>query len=205
MNKPASRLHGAFLLVILSCVFASCPCPGQASVTDQDRQIALQFDPQRTSITFTLADVLHTVHGTFQTERGSLDFDSASGNLGGEIVVDARSGQSGNSLRDRKMRREILESERYPEIAFRADRIDGTVLPLGKSSVRVKGVFSIHGADHELTVPASVEIFPDRWTAALHFSIPYVKWGMKNPSTLFLRVSESVDIDVNAAGVITRR
>jgi polyisoprenoid-binding protein YceI len=164
----------------------------------------LQLDPRHTTISFALGDVLHTVHGTFRAERGSLNFDSSSGNLTGEIVVDARSGQSGNGMRDRKMHREVLESELYPEITFRPDRVDGTVSPQGKSSVRLHGVFAIHGADHELAVPAQVEMFPDQWTATFHFSIPYVKWGMKNPSTLFLRVSETVDIDVNATGTIGR-
>lgn len=164
----------------------------------------LQLDPQQTTVNFTLADVLHTVHGTFRARPGSLNFDSGSGDLAGEIAVDTRTGQSGNGMRDRKMHREVLESERYPEITFRTDRVYGAVLQQGKSSVRLHGVFTIHGADHELIVPAQVEMFPDHWTAALHFSIPYVKWGMKNPSTLFLRVSESVDIDVNAAGTIVR-
>jgi hypothetical protein len=74
----------------------------------------------------------------------------------------------------------------------------------GKSSVRVHGIFSIHGSDHELTVPAEVEVSSDHWTATLHFAVPYANWGMKNPSTLFLRVSESVDIDLTAAGTISR-
>lgn len=163
----------------------------------------LQLDPQRTTITFTLGDVLHTVRGSFRAERGSLNFDPASARLSGEVVVDARSGQTGNGMRDRKMHREVLDSERYPEIIFRPDRVDGTVLLRGKSAVRLHGVLGLHGADHELTVPAQVEMFPDHWTATLHFSIPYVKWGMKNPSTLFLRVSETVDVDVNAEGKIT--
>ncbi len=204
-----SRLRWTFWTATLFCALAASLCLGQQTDQaqgdgDKENPLALRFDPQQSSITFTLGDVLHTVRGTFRAERGSLNFDFASGSLYGAIVVDARSGQSGNSMRDRKMHREILESEKYPEITFRPDRIDGTILPLGKSSVRLHGIFSIHGADHELTIPAQVEMFPDHWSAALHFSIPYVKWGMKNPSTLFLRVSESVDIDVNAAGTIGR-
>ena len=159
---------------------------------------------QHTTINFTLGDVLHTVKGTFHLKHGSLLLDPASGKLTGEIIVDAKSGESGSGMRDRKMHREVLESDRYPDITFRPDRIEGTVGFSGKSSVRVHGMFSIHGTDHDITVPAEVEMLPDHWTATLHFAVPYAKWGMKNPSTLFLKVSESVDIDLSAAGSVTR-
>jgi polyisoprenoid-binding protein YceI len=168
------------------------------------QDLVFKLDPEHSTVTFTLGDVLHTVHGTFQLKQGSLRLDPASGKVAGEIVADAKSGNSGSGMRDRKMDREVLESDRYPEIAFRPDRIEGTVLLPGKSSVRVHGIFTIHGSDHELTVPAQVETTPDHWTATLHFVVPYAKWGMKNPSTLFLRVSESVDIDLAAAGAFVR-
>src|SRR6202044_2131770 len=161
----------------------------------------LHLDSQRTTINFTLGDVLHTVHGTFHLKEGTLHLATASSKLTGEIVVDAKSGESGNGMRDRKMHREVLESDRYPEIIFRPDRVDGNVVPQGKSSVSVHGIFTIHGSDHELTVPAEVQMAPGYWTATLHFSVPYAKWGMKNPSTMFLRVSESVDIDLTVSGV----
>ncbi len=165
---------------------------------------ALQLDPQHTTINFTLGDVLHTVRGTFQLKRGTLRLDPALGKLTGEIVVDAKSGQSGNGMRDRKMHREVLESDRYPEIVFRPDRVDGAVSLSGTSTVHVHGIFAIHGAEHELTVPAEVKMAPGYWTATLHFAVPYVQWGIKNPSTLFLRVSESVDIDLTASGNLTQ-
>ena len=122
----------------------------------------------------------------------------------GSIVVDAGSGDSGSGMRDRKMNKEVLESARYPEIAFRPDRIEGAVAPLGKSSVMVHGIFSIHGADREITVPAQVETSADHWTATVHFTVPYEKWGMKNPSTLFLKVTDSVEIDLVATGSVVK-
>lgn len=167
------------------------------------QDVAFQLDPEHSTINFTLGDVLHTVRGTFHLTQGSLRLDPSSGKLAGLIVVDARSGNSGSGMRDRKMNREVLESDLYPEIAFRPDRVEGTVLLPGKSSIRVHGIFSIHGSDHELTVPAELETFPDHWVAMLHFVVPYAKWGMKNPSTMFLRVSESVNIDLSAAGTLT--
>ena len=175
-----------------------------ASIASIAQGVAFQLDSQRTTINYTLGDALHTVHGTFRLKRGTLRFDAASGKLAGEIIVDAKSGQSGSEMRDHKMHREVLESDRYPEIAFRPDRVDGTVALQGKSSVRVHGIFAIHGSDHELTVPAEVEVFPDHWTTTLHFAVPYANWGLKNPSTFFLRVSESVDIDLTTGGTIVR-
>ena len=166
-------------------------------------QEIFQLDPAKSSVHFTLSDVLHTVHGSFKVRHGMLQMESTGG-MSGEIVVDAASGDSGSGMRDRKMHKEVLESALYPEIAFRPGRIEGNVASQGKSSVMVHGMFSIHGVDREITVPAQVEISADHWTATVHFSVPYEKWGMKNPSTLFLRVSDTVEIELAATGSVVR-
>jgi polyisoprenoid-binding protein YceI len=129
-----------------------------------------------------------------------LEFTPDAGKLSGEIVVDAASGSSGSGMRDHKMNKEVLETSRYPEIVFHPDRIEGTVAAQGKSSVRVHGMFNIHGVDREITVPAEVEMSADHWNATVHFTVPYATWGMKNPSTLFLKVNDSVEIDLTAVG-----
>ena len=188
------RLGLAILTLLLASLVLSAAAQGAA----------LQLDPSQTSVKFTLGDVLHTVHGTFHLKRGAVELDPASGKISGEIVVDAKSGASGSAMRDRKMHSEILESERYPEISFRPDRIEGAVAPQGESSIRVHGMFNIHGVDREITVPAKVEMSLSRWTATVHFTVPYAKWGMKNPSTLFLHVNDSVEIDLLAAGNVVR-
>ena len=65
-------------------------------------EIAIDLNPSRTSLTFTLGDVLHTVHGAFKLKRGNLRFDTGTGKASGEIVVDVASGDSGNNARDRR-------------------------------------------------------------------------------------------------------
>lgn len=173
------------------------------SVLAAAQETNYQLDPVQTAVKFTLGDVLHTVHGTFKLKQGELQV-GPDGKTSGQIVVDASSGDSGSGMRDRKMHKEVLESARYPDISFRPDRIEGTVASSGKSSVMVHGLFNIHGADREITVPAQVEMNSDHWTAMVHFTVPYQKWGMKNPSTLFLRVSDTVEIDLMAAGTVVR-
>ena len=166
----------------------------------QAQEATLNFDPAQTTVDFTLGDVLHTVHGSFRLKTGQVRFDPATNSISGEIVVDAPSGNSGSTGRDRKMHKEILESARYSEVTFRPDRVDGKVLASGRSVVQVHGMFGILGAEHEITVPAQVELAPDHWSLTVHFAVPYVKWGMKDPSTFILRVEKTVDIDLNAQG-----
>jgi len=172
--------------------------PGLAEEGD----LVLSFAPAQTTIQFTLGDILHTVRGAFHLESGTVHFNPTTGVINGEILVDATSGNSGNSSRDGRMHKEILESARYREITFMPDRVEGRVEPRGNSTVQVHGMFGIHGAEHQITIPVQVEMAADRWTATSHFSIPYVQWGMRNPSTFILRVSQTVDIDIHASGPI---
>jgi polyisoprenoid-binding protein YceI len=93
------------------------------------------------------------------------------------------------------MHHNILESDRYPDIVFTPDHVEGT---LSKASIR--GLFRIHGKDHAMTI--LVEAIPagNGLDVTAHFVVPYIEWGMKNPSTFFLRVGDKVNIDVQARG-----
>jgi polyisoprenoid-binding protein YceI len=166
----------------------------------QGQEASLNFVPAQTTINFTLGDVLHTVHGSFNLKSGQIDFVPTSNAISGEIVVDATSGNSGSVGRDRKMHKELLESARYSEVTFLPDRVEGKVLTTGASTVQVHGMFGIHGAEHEITVPAQIELTPDHWSLTVHFAVPYVTWGMKDPSTFILRVEKTVVIDLHAQG-----
>jgi polyisoprenoid-binding protein YceI len=165
------------------------------------QQMAVTFDPANTKVEFTLAATLHTVHGDFRLKRGEVRFNASTGNASGEIVVDATSGETGNADRDKKMHSEILESEKFPEITFTANHVNGTVPAQGNANVEVTGNLRVHGQDHPTTLNVAVTRGGNGDVqAATHFSVPYVKWGMKNPSTFVLRVSETVDLDITAAG-----
>ena len=176
-------------LPLLSLLFA-------LSLSAQDT--AWQLDPGLTKVEYTLGDLLHTVHGTFAVKSGNLRFDPQNGKASGEMVVDATSGNSGSSSRDRKMNREVLESAQYPAIVFRPDHIAGRLSPQGVSQIEVHGAFEIHGASHEITIPMQATPADGDFKVATQFPIPYQKWGMKNPSTLFLRVDDKVVITIHA-------
>jgi len=167
-----------------------------ASASLLAQEVALELDPTQTQVNFTLGDVLHTVHGTFKLKRGSFRFDNATGAAEGSFAVDVPSGQSGSDARDKRMHKEILESQKYPEAVFTAGHMDGRIAPQGESKISVHGTFRIHGADHEMVLPVAVRNKGGQYEASIHFVIPYVKWGMKNPSNFLLKVNPEVEVDI---------
>ena len=166
------------------------------------QELTLQVDPAQSKALFTLSATAHNVHGTFSLKSGEIHFDPASGKAGGEIVFDATSGETGNSSRDHKMHKDVLQSAQYPEVTFRPDHADGALASSGKSTLQVHGVFAIHGAEHEMTVPTQIDLTANKWTATAQFYVPYVAWGMKNPSNFFLKVGDTVNIELQCAGTI---
>ena len=166
------------------------------------QEATVELDPAQTRIEFTLADVLHTVRGTFQLKTGSIHFDRSTGKATGNVVVDTLSGDSGSHARDRRMHKDILESQTYPQMTFAPSSIKGDVGPNGGSRIEVSGVLTLHGAAHEVSLPVSLRVDGDRLTAETHFVVPYVQWGLKNPSNFILRVSDKVDITIVTAGRI---
>jgi polyisoprenoid-binding protein YceI len=185
------KLMRLFLPLCVSTVLLAA----SETIPTQPRLIAI--DPAQTKVEFTLGSLLHTVHGNFQLKRGTLSFDPQSGKASGELVVDATSGESGNPSRDKRMHAAILESAQYPEITFRPDRVDGKVAPQGTSQVQLHGVFTIHGVEHEILLPVTADAVAGQYNVTAIFEVPYVKWGMKNPSTLMLRVNDKVEITIH--------
>ncbi len=185
------RLSSLLLLVVI------CAAPALA------QDYVFHVDPAQSTVEFTLGDVMHTVHGTFQMKSSAIHFDPQTGKASGAFVVDATTGYSGSKGRDKKMHKEVLESAKYPAISFAVQNIHGAVPPEGTSQVEMIGIFTIHGADHPITVTAPVRVENGQAFADVHFQVPYVKWGMKNPSTFILRVSDKVDILVHAVGMLS--
>lgn len=164
------------------------------------QELSVQVDPTQSKVEYSLDSTMHTVHGTFSIKNGSVHYDPASGQIGGTIVVDATSGQSGNSSRDSRMHREILESDKFPEIVFSPTKLTGVVAADGTSKVEVSGRFRLHGQEHDVTLPAEIKTEGKNLSITTHMDIPYIQWGLKNPSNFLLHVSNTVKIEIQARG-----
>jgi YceI-like domain len=169
----------------------------------QNRSFKVVLDPAQTEIHWKLSGGLHTTHGTFKLKSGEFLFNAATGLAEGEILVDATTGESGNAARDKRMQDEVLESNRYPAIFFHPTQLKGPFKPgEGTQDLIGEGTFNIHGADHPMELPLKVQIATGAVTATTQFTVPYVAWGMKNPSRFLLKVGKEVEIEVTAKGTL---
>ena len=182
-----------FLVCVMSLFFVSAVFAQQQTFT---------IDPSASSIAFALTGTGHEVHGTFHVTSGAIHFDRSSHALSGSIVVSAASGDSGESSRDKKMRKDVLDAEHYADVTFQPQSYKGTIAATGDSTIQVSGLFTLHGASHAITVPMQIHIDSGKMTAKGSFIVPYVKWGLKNPSIFFLKVAKEVHINMNFNGTV---
>lgn len=164
---------------------------------------AFTVDPSASQVAFALAGSGHHVNGTFHVESGSIDFDPTAHTISGSVVVAAGSGNSGEASRDKKMNNEVLDVAHYAEVTFVPQKFDGAIASTGDSTIQVSGTFTLHGTPHDLTVPIEIHIDGGALTAKAHFVVPYVKWGLKDPSVFILKVAKEVDLDLTLTGKLT--
>ena len=167
------------------------------------RQAVLELNPANTHIDYALQGWPHVTHGTFQLARGTIRIDPATGKADGRVVVSAISGDSGSHMRDGEMKDSILEAERYPEITFTPQQAEGQRASRGEFPATIRGILTLHGNPHEITLRMMVQPSGDRFTATTRFAIPYVAWGLKNPSLLVFRCADTVYVDVSTQGRVT--
>jgi polyisoprenoid-binding protein YceI len=195
LTSARNLLRNALLLI------AATASP--AILHGQDKaQNKLSLDTARSEVHFTLVDTLHTVRGTFHIQQGDVTFDPATGHANGSIVVDALSGKSGNPIRDHRMAKEQLKAFDYKTVAFAPTRFTGTFNPTGDSTLQVHGLFTLLGTPHEIDVPMQVQISGDQVHAVGSFPVPYVQWGLRDPSTFMIHVEKEVRVELDLTGTL---
>jgi polyisoprenoid-binding protein YceI len=161
-------------------------------------------NPDASEVKMTLKTSHELVSGTFQVQSGSIEFDRSAPRMSGSVAVLAGSGKTGNGSRDKKMNKDILKVEQYSTVSFEPKTYTGAIAPSGDSTIQVTGIFTLLGAPHEIAFPMQVHLDGASATAKAHFVVPYVQWGLKNPSFLIWKADNDVAIDLNLVGTISK-
>jgi polyisoprenoid-binding protein YceI len=160
-------------------------------------------NPDASKIKMTLNTTHEVVNGTFHMQSGSIEFDRSNPKMSGSVAVLAGSGKTGSDSRDRKMHNDILKVDQYATVSFAPKTYTGTIAPSGDSTIQVSGVFTLLGKPHDLMIPMQIHMDGSKATAKAQFVVPYVQWGLKNPSFMFWKAENDVAIDLNLVGQVS--
>jgi polyisoprenoid-binding protein YceI len=159
-------------------------------------------NPDASEVKIKLNTTHEVVNGTFHVQSGSIEFDRNAPKLSGIVIVAAGSGNTGSTSRDKKMNKDILKADQYTTVSFAPKTYTGTIPAAGDSTIQVSGVFTLLGTPHDLTIPMQIHIDGSKATAKAQFVVPYVQWGLKNPSFLIWKAENDVAIDLSLVGNI---
>lgn len=197
--KSTGIALGALASVAIFLSALAAP-PKSSSNQSATPGIQVSLDPAQSKVHYTVDSTLHTVHGTFNVKSGTMTFDPTGGKASGEVIIYATSGDSGNSSRDARMHKEILETQKYPDAIFHPTQVEGALAPSGVSDVKVRGTINLHGSDHEIVALVHAEMASDHWKGIAKFDVPYIQWGIKDPSNWILKVKPVVNVELEMAG-----
>lgn len=162
-------------------------------------------DSDASEIKIKLNTTHEVVNGTFHLQSGSINFDRIASHISGIVIVAAGSGKTGNDSRDKKMNKDILKVDQFATVSFEPKTYTGTIAASGDSTIQVRGLLTLLGTPHDLTIPIQTHIDGSTAKARAQFVIPYVQWGLKNPSFLIWKAENDVAIDLNLVGQISNQ
>ena len=161
------------------------------------------INPDASEVSMKLNTTHEVVHGTFHVQSGSIEFDRSATTISGNVIVAAGSGKTGNDSRDKKMNKDILKVDQFTTVSFAPKTYKGTIPSSGDSTIQVSGVFTLLGTPHDLTIPMQIHLDGSKGTATAQLVVPYVQWGLKNPSFLIWKAENDVAIDIKLVGQIS--
>ena len=184
----------SFLVIALALIFAP-------AALAQHQTFAV--NPDASDVKMKLNTTHEVVNGTFHVQSGSIDFDRTASNISGTVIVAAGSGKTGNDSRDKKMNKDILKVAQFATVSFAPKAYNGTIAASGDSTIQVSGVFTLLGTAHDLTIPMQIHFDGSKATAKGQFNVPYVQWGLKNPSFMIWKADNDVAMDFNLVGQVS--
>lgn len=137
---------------------------------------------------------LHTFTGTSDQLHGRISLADSTV----DFYLDLNTLETGVEKRDKDMR-ETLETEQYPFAEFYGS-LDPPFDPVsdGPQEVTARGEFTIHGITREIAVEGTLERTGEGLRLTAAWTLDMTDHEIKPPGILFYRVSEQIEIEIEA-------
>ena len=169
------------------------------------------LDPPHTTIEFVVRHLMITkVRGHFTKFDGTLELPSGSDVPSSiSVTIDAASIDTREEQRDAHLRSaDFLEVEKYPQLVFRSDRVEGT-----PAEFKAYGTLTLHGVTRDVTLDGTFEgRTGDPWGGtrvgySAHTTINRKDFGLTWNAALEtggVVVGDEVRIELNVQAVLAR-
>jgi len=141
-----------------------------------------------------------TIGGSFEakTRAVSGDLAVAAANpleIGGDLLVDLQTLETGIGIRDQHMRTKYLEVQRGPEFANARVQNIRLERPTGKTTFHA--TLTLHGQTKDVTGTADIKPYGDGYRLAAAFPVHVSEFGIPEPTYLGVGMKDEVEIRVN--------
>jgi polyisoprenoid-binding protein YceI len=177
-----------------------------APVTPAPAVARFRFEPSKSTVRFDADATTHVVHGLSHEVSGEATFDPEDLSRAAAVKFRLASAslETGNKVRDRKMRETHLEAPRFPFIAFRSTKIAAITPTLRAGETQelsVEGTLSLHGVEH----PVALVVKAARTGGVLRVTgettLRLTDYAIPIPRFLFFRMKDEVRIMFEAVAV----
>lgn len=158
-------------------------------------------------VTFTSEAPLEAIVGKTNIVTGFVMLPDETTNGSAEVHVDLTSLDTGMSLRNKHMRENHLETDKYPEAVFKLTSllIPGGELADGqKVAVSVSGTLLLHGVSREISPIAWLTVSGDDLTIEAKFSVSLKDYNITRPEFLVMKLADEQRIEVKLVGQRSR-
>jgi len=104
---------------------------------------------------------------------------------------------TGIGMRNRHMREDFLETDKFPFASFKAHLKDLQKISDTLYTATAEGTFSVHGVDKPLSTTATVTSWPVGLRIQCNFEIKLPDYDIKIPKLLFMKINEVIRLQVN--------
>jgi len=147
-------------------------------------------------VTYAASYTLGRWEGTNTSVRGSVRWNSQTGEATGQVCVELGRFDSGNALRDADARG-VFDVNRFPLSCLEVERLTQT----GEEAVLL-GMLEISGTRRPVRISGKLTREGNTYRFVGGFNTSFSEWKLNPPSLLFLRVNDPVEVRLEARAVL---
>lgn len=205
-RAPRRRILGG-LLVGAACLW-TVAAGIEAPSSGGDGVLRFRVNPQESRIsagvTEPLAAVRGSAVGSFRITTGAVAGDPGDVGRSGRVtlVIDAASYETNSDSRDRAVKADALEVEKFPQITFESTRVsDARKLDEGSAELQIVGRLTLHGVTREITVPVAAKLTGGRLIADGRYLLALADYGIPRLSLMgIMKIGDTATIEFHVVG-----